>query len=142
MKPDDVRRALDAAVQTRGVSYAGLSKMLGRNAAYLQQFVKRGTPARLSERDRRLLSEFLGIDEAALGGPASESQTTRFVARLDVRASAGAGALTEAEAALPPIGFDRAWLKRICRGRDDDLSVIEVIGDSMAPTLNDGDDIL
>lgn len=138
----EVRAALASAVQKNGASYAGLSKMLGRNAAYLQQFLKRGTPARLSERDRRALSQFLSIDEAALGGPPSENQSTRYVKRLDVRASAGAGSLTEAESALRQIGFDRAWLKRICRGRDEDLSVIEVVGDSMSPTLNDGDDIL
>lgn len=142
MDTDDVRRTLEVAAKKSGASLAGLSKMLGRNAAYLQQFVKRGTPARLSERDRKVLAQFLDIDEAALGGPPSADRATRYVRRLDVRASAGAGALADAENILPPIGFDSAWLKRICRGRDEDLSVIEVVGDSMAPTLNDGDDIL
>ena len=142
MEPDHARQALGAAARKNGVSLAGLSKMLGRNAAYLQQFVKRGTPARLSERDRKALAQFLDIDEAILGGPTSSDRTPRYVQRLDVRASAGAGTLADAENSLPPIGFDTAWLKRICRGRDEDLSVIEVVGDSMAPTLNDGDDIL
>lgn len=142
MDPTDVRRALEAAARKNGVSLAGLSKMLGRNAAYLQQFVKRGTPARLSEKDRRSLCQFFGIDESELGGPPSENRSTRYIERLDVRASAGAGALTDVEATLRQVGFDRAWLKRISRGRDEDLSIIEVIGDSMAPTLNDGDDIL
>lgn len=142
MDTEDVRRALEGAAKRRGVSLAGLSKMLGRNAAYLQQFVKRGTPVRLNERDRKVLAQFLDVDEASLGGPPSMDRATRYVKRLDVRASAGAGALAEGEYALPPLGFDSAWLKRICRGRDEDLSVIEVVGDSMAPTLNDGDDIL
>jgi phage repressor protein C with HTH and peptisase S24 domain len=142
MESSDVRRALEDAVRKSGASYAGLSKMLGRNAAYLQQFVKRGSPARLGERDRHLLCQFFGIDEAELGGPAAVSPSTRYIRRLDVRASAGPGALADAEATLQQIGFDQAWLRRISRGRDEDLSIIEVIGDSMAPTLSDGDDIL
>jgi len=142
MEPMNPRLALADAARRSGVSLAGLSKMLGRNAAYLQQFVMRGTPARLSERDRKVLCEFLGIDESVLGGPPSRERSTRYIDRLDVRASAGPGSLTEAEGALRQVGFDRAWLKQISRGRDKELSIIEVVGDSMAPTLNDGDDIL
>lgn len=142
MEQSDVRQALADAVRKSGASYASLSNMLGRNAAYLQQFVTRGSPARLSEKDRRMLSQFLGIAESELGGPVWDAHSTRYIRRLDVRASAGPGALTDGEGTLRPMGFDRLWLKRICQGREEDLSVIEVVGDSMAPTLNDGDDIL
>jgi hypothetical protein len=53
--------------EERGASLATLSLMLGRNAAYLQQFVTKGSPKRLAEDDRRTLAMFFGIDERRLG---------------------------------------------------------------------------
>jgi phage repressor protein C with HTH and peptisase S24 domain len=40
------------------------------------------------------------------------------------------------------MAFDPAWLRRIARGAPDELSIIRVQGDSMTPTLADGDEIL
>ena len=39
-------------------------------------------------------------------------------------------------------GLDRNWLKSVSQARPEDLSIIRVSGDSMSPTLADGDDIL
>jgi phage repressor protein C with HTH and peptisase S24 domain len=64
------------------------------------------------------------------------------VAGLDVRAAAGAGALDGSEAAVAHIGFDAAWLRRLSGSGAAHLSLIRVQGDSMVPTLADGDDIL
>lgn len=141
----DPRAELERLIRERGEDYAGLSRLLGRNAAYVQQYMKRGTPRRLAEEDRRLLARYFGVDEALLGGPpASESAGLVSVPRLDVRASAGAGALDAEERWLGRIGFDAAWLRRhgLAGGGADRLSVIRVDGDSMAPTLSDGDEIL
>ncbi|MEO8617982.1 MAG: S24 family peptidase [Sphingomicrobium sp.] len=38
--------------------------------------------------------------------------------------------------------FDQGWLKSLTGAASSDLSMILVQGNSMAPTLNDGDDIL
>ena len=51
MSDPDPRAALAVLATTRGDSLAALSAMLGRNAAYLQQYVKRGSPRRLAEDD-------------------------------------------------------------------------------------------
>jgi hypothetical protein len=60
------RAELERLVASSSLSYAALSKMLGRNAAYLQQYVKRGSPQFLEERDRKLLADVLGVEEARL----------------------------------------------------------------------------
>ena len=60
------RRAIADALEQRGTDMAALSKALGRNHAYIQQFLTRGTPAELKERDRRAVAQFLRIDERAL----------------------------------------------------------------------------
>ncbi|HMG45944.1 MAG TPA: S24 family peptidase [Allosphingosinicella sp.] len=143
MTNDDARAALQRLIDERGEDYAGLSRLLGRNAAYVQQYIKRGSPRRLAEDDRRLLARYFGVDEARLGGPAGDRERgLRPVPRLDVGASAGPGAFAGDERVDSHIAFEPAWLKRVARGAPDQLSIIRVRGDSMAPTLGDGDDIL
>ena len=64
------------------------------------------------------------------------------VKRIAVRASAGPGALVVGEGGKPYFGFDGRWLKGLTATAPSKLSIIRVEGDSMAPTLNAGDDIL
>lgn len=139
----DPRTVLAALIAARGEDYAGLSRLIGRNAAYIQQYIKRGTPRRLAEADRRRLAQYFGVEERELGGPEpllSAGALVR-VPRLDVGASAGDGAVAEGERALGSIAFEPGWLRRLGVGAAD-LSLIRVEGDSMAPTLADGDEIL
>lgn len=135
--PSDRLQALAAA---RGDSLAALSRMLGRNANYLQQWIRRGSPRALTERDRRALADYFGVEEASLGGPPPRAGGWR-ARRLDVTASAGPGALNGEDpaigaAAIPPELARSLGLKP---GR---ASIIRVGGDSMAPGLMDGDELL
>lgn len=148
----DVRAALDRLIQERGEDYASVSRLLGRNAAYIQQFIKRGTPRRLAEDDRAKLAAYFAVPETLLGGrgnqpelrkagSGSAKRTVVMVPILSVGASAGPGAAVEGEAVDAGFGFDPRWLRKL--GADPRaLSIIRVEGDSMAPTLGDGDDIL
>ena len=136
------RTMLDTLVAERGESLAALSRMLGRNDAYLQQFVRRGTPRRLDERDRRLLAAYLGTDEVALGAPAPELPgPTTPVRLLDVAASAGPGRLVDEEGASEALPFDRAMLARLGI-RSTRLAMLRADGDSMAPGIEHGDQIM
>jgi phage repressor protein C with HTH and peptisase S24 domain len=119
--------------------------MLGRNPAYIQQFVRRGVPKRLKEEERRKLSRYFGIPEALLGGPAEEPRQPGAlidVKRHPVRASAGPGAIVNEGMGKPYFGFEERWLKALTATPAANLSIVRVEGDSMSPTLNDGDDIL
>jgi len=144
MSGDERARAtLARLIAERDADCAGLSRLIGRNPAYVQQYIRRGSPRRLAEGDRARLARFFGVEEALLGAPAREvGRALVPVCRLDVRAAAGAGALDGDERGDPHIAFDPLWLKRVARGRPEELSIIRVAGDSMAPTLSDGDDIL
>jgi Peptidase S24-like len=142
MTETDPRAELEHLIRTNGDDYAALSHMLGRNAAYVQQYIKRGSPRHLPERERLLLARYYGVDERVLGAPDHGRQTgLRLVPKLAVGASAGPGALTEEDALAGKIGFDETWLRKM--GLDPaQLSLIRVEGDSMQPTLNHGDDIM
>ncbi|HYC65163.1 MAG TPA: S24 family peptidase [Reyranellaceae bacterium] len=138
------RLVIERLCAERGEDFAGLSRMLGRNPAYIQQFVRRGVPKRLKEAERRKLARYFAISETLLGGPAEENGSggLLLIKRIAVRASAGPGALVAGEVAKPYFGFDGRWLKALTSTPASKLSIIRVEGDSMAPTLNAGDDIL
>src|SRR4051812_27121142 len=142
----DQRAALARLIEERREDYSGLSRLIGRNAAYIQQFFKRGTPRQLAERDRRILARYFQVSEETLGGPQRQrgdaSRDLVPLRRLDVRASAGPGSIVDADEAAGEIAFDARWLKRLSAAQPDDLSLISVKGDSMAPTLMDGDEIM
>lgn len=140
---EDARSALEALVQSRGEDYASLSRLIGRNPAYIQQFIRRGTPKRLAERDRRLLADYFRVDEDRLGGPPPPVRDDLVhVPLLDVGASAGAGREVAAEREAMRLGFPRAMLRELAAGAPDRLSMIRVEGRSMEPALGDGDTIL
>lgn len=135
--------ALQRLIDERDEDYAGLSRLIGRNAAYIQQFIKRGTPKRLHEQDRRTLASYFGVSEAVLGGPQEESKASLVpVPVLNVRASAGHGAYNHDEAHRGAVGFDPRWLRALTKGSTDGLSIIEVSGNSMSPTLASGDEVI
>ncbi|MBL0769880.1 S24 family peptidase [Sphingopyxis sp. DHUNG17] len=145
----DPRAALDQLCQEKGIDYARLSAAIGRNPAYIQQYIKRGTPRRLAEQDRARIAAFLGVAESILGGPVQRVASRAgprgrdmvLVPKLAVGASAGAGASIDGEPVEGEVAFDPKWLRSL--GADPRaLSIIRVEGDSMAPTLSDGDDIL
>lgn len=142
---DEAREALDRLILEKRVNYAGISRMLGRNPSYIQQYLKKGSPRHLDERDRNILARFFGVEESVLGGPTRHSGPVIDLVQvpiLNVEASAGHGALAEMEAKSAQFGFDPGWLKKLTTSKSASLSIIGVRGDSMEPTLSDGDDVL
>lgn len=137
----DPKAALAALIARHDESYAGLSRLIGRNDAYLQQFVQRGSPRRLAEADRKLLAAYFGVDEAVLGGPAATGAAIARVPRLDVGLSAGPGGVADGDRVLGGEAIDPQVLRRL-RVRAADLTLVRAKGDSMAPTIVDGDEML
>lgn len=124
----------------RGESLAALSRLINRNAAYLQQFVMRGSPRVLAEADRRVLAAYLDVDETLLGALPPLAPPVR-IARAAAIASAGPGGLAEDDARSGGMLIDPALLRQL-GVRADDLSVVIARGDSMLPTIADGDEML
>lgn len=162
---DQVRRLLPQLAKAKGTSLKALSEAVGRNHAYLQQFVEKGSPKVLPEAVRYKLAEKLGVDEVMLRAPAKGKVVSMAERRrgavaavpdeltfgedtylpvpvYDIRASAGAGALVEDGPPTAHQIFREQFLRRVTRTRLSDLSVIQVAGDSMWETLHDGDAVL
>jgi len=139
------REKLFELARERGHSLAALSRMLGRNASYLQQYITKGSPRKLEEIDRRRLAQFFGVAESELGRSEEISSNSASdwveVPRLPLEASAGPGTTNAAEIPFDAFRFSRRWLRE--QGLEPALlSSIRVMGDSMDPLLRDGDEIL
>lgn len=145
---DKIRKRLSREIELRQMDMKQLSLALGKNHAYVQQFLTRGIPARLKEQDRRKLSELLDIPEDELGGPEPASSPAhatpqfRTITEYDIRASAGDGALTSEENVRSQWPFDPSYLSDFLGLSTNALAIIEVRGDSMEPTLSSGDRVM
>ncbi len=139
---EQVREELDRLITQRRLGYAAISRMLGRNPSYIQQFIKRGSPRHLEDEDRCKLAQFFGVKEEVLGGPAKGADGMVEIPILDLEASAGFGAIASRENAYTRFGFDERWLRSLTSAKPANLSIIRVAGDSMEPTLSAGDEVL
>lgn len=137
---DDGRAALLRLSAARGESLAELSRMLRRNAAYLQQYVQRGTPRRLAEADARLLADHFGVAAVALGGAVDAGASLVPVPYLAVRAAAGRGIVAD-ETLIRPEPFARSVLREVGIAPEH-AALVTAAGDSMTPTIMDGDRLL
>ena len=157
---DPVRRRLLQLLTTKGSTLQAASIAMGRNEAYLQQFVHRGTPKILAEDDREILAEHLGCrpellkhgrsfrlsthakrppPSDAYSAPIGYSAVPEADVSMERAAEAWNGELRETgEAWL----FADSFIRHRLRADPGDLWMIEVDGDSMEPLLSSGDHIL
>lgn len=167
MDLDQTRLKIMKLIQDSGSDLKNTSIAIGRNAAYLHQYLYRGTPRVLPEDAREALAAHLGVDDDSLRAPgsvelksveaAAESgpgATPRRRARpsldgfaavgeLDVRASAGAGAIFDGlEESRATWLFPDPVIRHEFRARPEDLRIVTIDGDSMEPLLSSGDRIL
>ncbi|MFN3370321.1 MAG: helix-turn-helix transcriptional regulator [Sphingomonadaceae bacterium] len=137
MAEPGVRETLEDLIRRSGEGYAAISRMLGRNPAYIQQFIKRGVPRRLSEEDRRRIAAHFGVPEALLGAPipspASERAGPVSIPFLSTEPVAHP---------CPPLQVDSRIVNRIAPTSEAVLVAHVIRGDAMAPTLADGDCVL
>ncbi|MEE8295619.1 MAG: S24 family peptidase [Sphingomonadales bacterium] len=151
------RERLDNLIRlSKTDDYSSVSILIGKNHAYIQQFISRGIPKRLKEEDRRKLACHFSTPEWELGGPVDRPFTSKnrrgfsesdrlgivMIPSYDVSASAGFGAFVEREWAEDYMPFQTNFLNSLTHTPSENLSVIKVMGDSMSPTLDDGDQIL
>lgn len=141
---DEARRIIQEALDEKGMTYADASRVIGANHAYIQQFMKRHVPDVLPAKKAALLAEALGLDPAVLGvqGVQSVARDVVAIREHDVRASAGHGTIVDGESVPDTWQLPRRYVRDGLSLRGGQLDIIEVIGDSMEPTLRSGDKIM
>ena len=145
---DPVRRTVRGALDAAGLTLKQASRALGRNDAYLQQFLYRGSPRRLPEAVRLRLAAITGTD-----GDMFLDRDTRTlhdelapsgiaVPLFEVSAAAGGGRTGEEPASSAVLSFPPSLLRQITAAPANGLRLISISGDSMAPTLEHGDMVM
>lgn len=163
MKLDPIRLRILKLLNARDTDLKNASLAIGRNAAYLHQFVFRGTPKVLPEDGRDQLAKFLGVESEQLKHPQVPPRKSRAlpaddidavapargakgfatIPEIDVRASAGPGAMHEGlEETKQNWLIPETVVRHELRARAENLRMITVDGDSMEPLLSSGDRIL
>ena len=130
------RQALDDLIREREETYAAVSRLLGRNSAYIQQYIKRGTPARLDQSDIAQLALHFDVPPKLLGGKESPSTPRRSVITVPVIEAEGLEIPQERSRIV-----DEAWLRRLCN-RPAGLAILPIAGEAMQPTLQNGDEVI
>jgi phage repressor protein C with HTH and peptisase S24 domain len=136
---------LDKLIKEHNADYSSVSKMLGRNPSYIQQFIKRGTPRKLDERDRAILARHFRVQESLLGGPVEQNPRTSDLVQLpilnleEMRSSRG---LAPSADDSTDMVFEMNWLQNLSGRLDPNLAILYVADDSMEPTLRHHDQVI
>lgn len=152
---DIVRKRLLDLIERDQTDMATVSKAIGMNHSYIQQFIKKGSPRRLPEEVREALEAYFRVDADHLKSPDDgyrkkitipvDINTLHLkVDELDIQCGAGNGRvpLEENEMVVGNWLFPLSALERRATANNKELKIIQVAGDSMMPELNPGDRIM
>lgn len=129
------REALDGLISERGETYASISRLLGRNSAYIQQFIKRGSPARLDQSDIALLALHFDVPVKMLGGKEGPTVGQRSIVKVPLLNGTGNDLRSQWRL------VDAAWLGRLC-DQPASVAILPIVGEAMEPTLRNGDEVM
>ncbi|MBS4773101.1 MAG: hypothetical protein KHX55_02360 [Proteobacteria bacterium] len=109
--PEEIRKKIDLLITQKGLNYRVVSNALGRADSYIQQYITRGYPRVLKEKDRKIVAKLLEVDE-------------QEIADVD---------LTPSIATIYRIGFVEAgaWTEAVQLPRDEWLPVNYPINDNL-----------
>ena len=164
---DDIDSILDRVVEAKyghGIPFESHSKALGISRDTIKSWKRRGAiplPMLASFADQYSCTiDWLLKGEDGSGCTqtpneksskpyAADYQATRLdledfaaLPRYDVRASAGHGVAVHSEQIVDHLAFRRDWLRGQFGIAQADVALIEIYGDSMEPTLSNGDLVL
>ena len=141
MNAAQVRAHIANLIKEKGKNLRSVSIAIVKNEAYLHQFIHKGSPVRLPEEDRRKMADLLDVDEQELTDinlpntvtPALKHAKTSLIEMISPNAAAGTVGF---------LSFPLADFSNMTTAAADMVKAVRLTGDSMSPTLKDGDYIL
>lgn len=157
---DDVRAFVAQRIKEKKFALNDLSIKIGMGNTYLFQYLKRNSPKTLEEKTRKPLAYFLDVDEDLLiddetrktlthltgVNAVAEKITSLFtkndnviIEMIDATACCGNGVEALSEKVCGHWKLPTAEFNSITTGNPNNIKMLRVQGDSMQPTINDGD---
>lgn len=145
MSQEEIRKKLDNFIKDRCLSYREVSHAIGRADQYIQQYIRYGLPAKLKAEERQALARFLDIDEQELSDIPLYKPTLKKLPNainidmLDVTACCGSGNEVASEPVIGTWQMPLVDFNAMSLTSPDNIKIIKAVGDSMTPTVQDGD---
>jgi hypothetical protein len=157
MNTEEIRAKIAKLIEEKNLSLAKVSTQIGKNVAYLHQYINKGSPLRLPEEQRRRLSAILGVEEqeltdlpipAHMAGVAmvADKLASMFtksdvvtIDMIDATACCGDGIDNLPEKVCGHWRLPLSEFKTLASGAPENIKMLRVQGDSMTPTISEGD---
>ena len=159
-KIKQIKARVGELIKERGLSLNSLSLQFGKSGTYLHKFINFDSPKRLDEDVRRKLALILEVDEQELTDrpilPAHMSginmvaekigslftksnEDVAVIDMIDATACCGDGIDNLPEKVCGHWKLPLAEFKSLASGNPNNIKMLRVQGDSMQPTINEGD---
>lgn len=157
-KIKQVKARVGELIKERGLSLNSLSLQFGKSGTYLHKFINFDSPKRLDEDVRKKLALILGVDEQELTdrpilpahmtgismvaekiGSLFTSKDDAVIDMIDATACCGDGIDNLPEKVCGHWKLPLAEFKSLASGNPNNIKMLRVQGDSMQPTINEGD---
>ncbi len=142
---DEIRRRMEAG----GFNQKSLARAAGLNETAIRDILigksrhpRHDTVQKIAGALECTAAQLIEPAHAAGGGRSEYADELVFVPTYEVEAAAGDGIVINQEYETGRLAFRHDWLRSVTSAMAEDLAVITVHGDSMYPTLADGDSIL
>lgn len=156
MSADRIREKIERLIKEKGFNPTEISLLIGRPRYFMFFYLKRKSPKRLPEVERRQLAKLLEVEEQELTDlPLNRITTTEMIVNsikgyplsvnidmLDVTACCGDGVENYHEKTCGKWVMPQEEFRSITFAHPDNIKMIRVSGDSMQPTLKGGDWVL
>lgn len=157
-KIKQVKARVGELIKERGLSLNSLSLQFGKSGTYLHKFINFDSPKRLDEDVRKKLALILGVDEQELTdrpilpahmtgismvaekiGSLFTNKDDVVIDMIDATACCGDGIDNLPEKVCGHWKLPLAEFKSLASGNPNNIKMLRVQGDSMQPTINEGD---
>lgn len=135
----------EAVARNPDLDLSKLSKALGKNHAYLQQYLERGVPKSLKDKDKKSLASMLGVTTKDLGledDGAGLPGDYVLVPEYELDLSAGGGSPFDERRIVEEWPFPGPFLRNVLAVSPTRLIIVRVVGDSMEPTFRPNDRVM
>ncbi|MGH6720204.1 MAG: XRE family transcriptional regulator [Alphaproteobacteria bacterium] len=149
MEMSPLAHEIAARMATAGLGQKALALKAGLNETAVRDILvgksrhpRHDTVEKLAQALGCTVAELLGGGGAGRAHPAPATDDFVLIGVYDVAAAAGEGIIIDGEYEAGKLAFRADWLRTVTRAREAELAAVTVRGDSMHPTLADGDTIL
>lgn len=133
---DELKTTLQKLTGREEITQADIARALNASSAMINNRVKRGSE--FKSQDLAQIEDFFGVKLSDVN-----DNEVITLEKIHIKPSCGSGTTLYEEASVTPIKLGRALIKEVLKVSDEtNLKIFIASGDSMSPTIEDGDTLI